>query len=252
MSVLETLLTDVPAGWRTVDVYVGTNWTLALVQDSAGLQRAGVAATPSAIAADARFQIGHLALDEDAQTIARLLLSEDETEAAMGLATLNAINQPDENLPSNADAADWLAAQSIGKSVAVFGRFPFVDDEIRPFARQVWVFEQNPQPGEFGAADMTAILPQAEIVAITSSTIVNHTIDSILAQTTPHSIVALLGPSTPLNAKLFECGISALFGVRVVDVGQVIESVMAGEGFQKLRGLQRVGMFRSPASRSVM
>lgn len=245
MSVLETLLTDVPAGWRTVDVYVGANWTLVLAQDNQGSQRAGVAATPSAIAADSRFQLGHFALYDDAQAMARLLLSDDETEAAVGLATLNALNQPDENMLSNADAADWLAAHSIEKSVAVFGRFPFVEDEIRPFARQVWVFEQNPQPGEFGAADMNAILPQAEIVAITSSTIVNHSIDSILAQTTPDSIVALLGPSTPLDVKLFNYGISALFGVQVVDVPQTVESVTAGEGFRTMHGVERIGMFRS-------
>ena len=244
MSVLETLLTDVPVGWRITDVYVGANWTIALVRDTEGIQRAGVAATPSEIHPDARFQIGHFALDEAADKVARLLLSDDETEAALGLATLNALNQPDESLLSTADAADWLSAHSAGRSVAVFGRFPFVEDEIRPFARKLWVFEQDPQAGEFGAADMSRILPQAEIVAITSSSILNHTIDSILSHIKPDRIVVLLGPSTPLNAKLFGCGITALFGVRVVDVRQAVESVIAGEGFQKLRGLQRVGMFR--------
>jgi uncharacterized protein (DUF4213/DUF364 family) len=245
MSVLETLLLDIPNGWRVSDVYVGANWTLALAHDSTGLQRAGVAATPSEIRPNSRFQIGHYAHEEDAQGVVRILLSGDETESAVGLATLNALNQPNESLLSSADAADWLAAQSEGRRVAVFGRFPFVEDEIRPFARQVWVFEQAPQAGEFGAVDMAAVLPQAEIVAITSSSILNHTIDLILSHTKPDSLVVLLGPSTPLNVKLFDCGIAALFGVKVLDVGQVIESVIAGEGFQKMRGLERVGMFRA-------
>lgn len=245
MSVLETLLTDLPVGWHVSDVYVGANWVLSLVEGEAGQQRAGVAATPLQIAADSRFQIGHYSLDDDAQVVARLLLSEDEPAAAVGLATLNALNQPDETMLSTADAADWLSAQSAGRSVAVFGRFPFVDGEIRPFARQVWVFEQAPEAGEFGAADMATILPQAEVVAITSSSILNHSIDLILPHTKPDSTVVLLGPSTPLTVKLFDCGIAALFGVRVVDVEMVVESVMAGDGFQKMRGLQRVALFKS-------
>jgi uncharacterized protein (DUF4213/DUF364 family) len=236
---------EVPAGWRVSDVYVGANWVLSLVSNSDGIQRAGIAATPSEIAANSRFQIGHYSLDDGAQNAARLLLSDDVAAAAVGLATLNALIQPDETLLSTVDAADWLSSQSAGRNVAVFGRFPFVEGEIRPYARQVWVFEQLPQVDEFGAEDMASVLPKVEIVAITSSSILNHTLDSILPHIAPHSTVVLLGPSTPLTPKLFDSGISALFGVRVANIQQAIDSVIAGEGFQKMRGLKRVSMFKS-------
>jgi uncharacterized protein len=244
MTVLETLLADLPTGWWVNDVYVGANWALSLVSAEKGLQVAGVATTPRRIAADSRFQIGHYPLAEDAAVVARLLLSPDESTAAVGLATLNALNRPDETGFSTIDAADWLSAQSVGRRVAMIGRFPFIDAEIRPYAHQVWVFEQEPQAGESSDTDMATILPQADIVAITGSSILNHTLDFILSYTRPDSIVVLLGPSTPLVGKLFESNIAALFGVRVVDTQEAIESVIAGDGFQKMHGLQRVSLFK--------
>ncbi len=72
----------------------------------------------------------------------------------------------------------------------------------------------------------------------------NHTIDLILPHVRPGSTVVLLGPSTPLSVKLLSSGIHALFGVRVVDVLAAVDSVVAGVGFQKMVGLQRVSLFR--------
>lgn len=106
----------------------------------------------------------------------------------------------------------------------------------------MWVFEQVLQVGEYSADDMASVLPQAEVVAITSSAIVNHTIDNILSHISPESHVVLLGPSTPLTEKLFTCGIHALFGVQVADMQQAAESILEGGGFQKLRGLRRVSL----------
>jgi uncharacterized protein len=239
MSVLQTLLHDLPETPRVTDIFVGANWILALVDDAAG-----VASTPKQISPESRFQIGHHALNEPAHEIARLLLSEDETTAAVGLAVLNALHQPDESRLTKADAADWLSAQCAGKHIAIFGRFPFIEDEIRPFARKVTIFEQTPQNDESSSTEIATLLPDAEIVAITGSTIINHTIDTILPHVRPGSIVVMLGPSTPLNERLFECGIHALFGVRVADVEQVKASVLDGAGFQKIQGLQRMAMFK--------
>jgi uncharacterized protein (DUF4213/DUF364 family) len=245
-TILETLLADLPDGWCVTDVYIGVNWVLSQVKHENGLQRAGVAGTPQIIITGSRFQMGHHPLNEDAQAIGQLLLSNDETSAAVGLATLNAVNQPEYSSLVDADAADWLSAQSKGKRIAFFGRFPFIEEEIRPFARQVWVFEQSPDRDELDAAHMSDVLPNADMVAITGSAIINHTIDGIMSHIKPTTLVTtLLGPSTPLNKRLFDCGIDALFGVWVADVERVIESVTAGEGFQKMQGLARKSLFRS-------
>lgn len=244
MTVVETLLTDVPIGWWVTDVYVGANWVLSVAQNRDGLQRAGVAAAPHEITPDARYPLGHHTLNVSAEVVAQGLRSADMTAAAVGLATLNALHQPEDSLLSRADAADWLSARCRRRNLAVFGRFPFIDAELRPFAQHVWVFEQQPQPGEFDSTSIAEIVPQADVVAITGSAVINHTLDLILPHASPASLRVLLGPSTPLSTMLLENGIDALFGVRVIDMQAAIESLTAGEGFQKMRGLQRVALLR--------
>ncbi len=244
MTVLELLVADLPTDWLATDLYIGKNWILSLVTNGMGAQQAGVATAPDQIAPQARFQMGHSRLDEAADAVTRRLLSQDLTEAAVALATLNALNQPAEYRLRTDDAANWLAAECAGRNLAIFGRFPFIDSELRPAARQVWVFEQKPRADEFDSAAIPALVPQADVVAITGSSVINHTIDAILPHVRPGSTVVLLGPSTPLSEKLFGARIDAMFGVRVVNVQQVIESVLAGAGFRKMHGLERVSLIR--------
>jgi uncharacterized protein (DUF4213/DUF364 family) len=244
MKVLETLLSDVPTGWRVTDVYVGANWVLSLAQRCDGKQHAGVAATPLEIAPNARFHIGHYPLDEKAEMVTQWLRSTDMTEAAVGLATLNAVKPPDERLLTSDDAADWLATKCTGRKVAVFGRFPFIDGEIRPHVHKLWVFEQKPEADELDSTSIKEVLPQADIIAITGSSVINHSVDHILAYAAPGATVILLGPSTPLSEKLFNVGIDAMFGVLVEDLECVIDGVTAGDGFRKMKGLRRVALFK--------
>lgn len=244
MAILDMLLADLPIGWLVTDVYVGANWILSLVANNRGMVNAGVANAPDHIAPQSHFQIGHYKLDEPAAVVAQWLLSQDRAEAAVALATLNALNQPAEYRLTTGDAANWLSAQCADRCLAIFGRFPFIEAELRPAARQVWVFEQPPRVDEFGSDSIPILVPQADIVAITGSSVINHTIDMILPFAKPDSTVVLLGPSTPLSEKLFEIGVDAMFGVRVVNVQQVVESVVAGAGFQKMQGLQRVALLR--------
>ncbi|MFN8420366.1 MAG: DUF364 domain-containing protein [Anaerolineae bacterium] len=248
ISVLRALLRDLPIDWCVSDVYVGANWLLSLLTHPDGSQRAGVATAPLQIDAGSPYQIGHYRMDEDACVIARLLLSDDPAAAGIGLATINALNQPEEGAFVLADAANWLTERCQDRNVAIFGRFPFIDAEVRPFARQVWVFEQQPHPDEFDSSAISVVLPQAELVAVTGSALVNHSIDLILPQIKPESTVILLGPSTPLSPQLFDCGIDAMFGVRVIDLTSLIDSVVNGAGFQKIHGLQRVALIKPTMS----
>lgn len=244
MSVLDSLLDNVPSDWIVTSIDVGQNWILVQTQHNDGTVGAGVAAAPHVIADDAAYAIGSYSLKSDARQIVHLIKSTDPSEAAIGLATLNAIQTLSDNDLNPADAADWLSEQSNEKHIAIFGRFPFIEDEIRPFAKQVFVFEQTPKAGEYSANDMPHILPQADIVAITGTTIINHTFDEIVKHTHRDQIGVVLGPSTPLTPQLFDFGIDVLFGVRVADVDAVQASVRDHLGFQKVQGLSRVALFK--------
>ena len=163
MSVLDTLLVDLPNSWRVVELFVGVNWTLSMVVSPDGEQHAGVASTPRDIAPDARYQPGSYPLDIAACDIATQLRSTDNSCVTVALATINAISQPNPSELTHVDAADWLSAHCKDQKVAIFGRFPFIEDEVRPFAKDVYVFEQTSETGEYRQGDMRRILPEADL-----------------------------------------------------------------------------------------
>jgi hypothetical protein len=245
VSVLDTLLVDLPNSWRVVEVYVGVNWALSIVVSPDGEHHAGIASTPRNIAPDAQYQPGSYPLDIDACEAATLLRSTDNSCVTVALATINALLQPTKSELTYVDAADWLSAHCKDQKVAIFGRFPFIEAEVRPFAKDVYVFEQTPETDEYRQEDMGRLLPEADLIAVTASAIVNHTIDGILAHRLAHHTIVMLGPSAPLTTRLFKCGIDALFGVRVSDQQAAIESVQEGDGFQKMRGVERVSLFKA-------
>ncbi len=239
--VLEALLADCPAGGTVVDLVIGRRWTLSVVEIG-GKIRGGLASPPGALTAAPGMPLG----GREARAAAALAGDDDPGSAAAGLATLNALLEPDPAALLEIDAADWLAARGRGRRVAIFGRFPFIDAEIRPAAAAISVFELDPGPGEFGPADMADVLPRAELVAITASALVNHTLDGILAHIAPEAERVMLGATTPLSPRLFDFGFSLLAGVQVVDVEATVVEIRAGLSFRQMTGLRRVSLRREP------
>jgi uncharacterized protein (DUF4213/DUF364 family) len=244
-SILNRILDTLADGWNTHQLYIGQNWTLLVIQDETGRLRAGLAATPSArwMAAQTRFRLGENppTAISNKQMLTKRLQATDPVETAVGLAALNASLKSDLGLMTVLDAADWLVEHSRGRQVALVGRFPFVG-ELRPVVTQLWVLELSPQPGEYSSEQAPLIIPQADVVAITSSTLINHTLDDLLALARPEAKVMLLGPSTPLTPVLFEFGVDLLSGVQVVDVEAVRTSVAQGVSFRHMAGVRRVTM----------
>jgi uncharacterized protein (DUF4213/DUF364 family) len=149
--------------------------------------------------------------------------------------------KPPSELLKNIDAGDWLVENGRDKHVAMIGRFPLAV-EVQAVARKLSIFELNPQPGEYAPGDMPNIIPQADILAITSSTLINHTFGSIIALAAPQTKVLMLGPSTPLHPLLFDWGVSLLSGVQVVDTNVLLASISAGLSFRKMAGITRVSL----------
>jgi uncharacterized protein (DUF4213/DUF364 family) len=247
--ILEHILATLPLDWQTRALCIGVNWTLAVVQNPLGQQQAGLAATPGPdqVAAQTQFHLGANPLPTtDALALAHRVYAGDPVEAAVGLATLNALLQPDPARLAQVDAADWLVAHGQGRKVALVGHFPFID-ELRPVVSQLWVLELSPQPGDFSAAAAPHLIPQADVVAITSSTLINHTLDGLLALARPEAKVMLLGPSTPLTPVLFDFGVDLLSGVQVVDIETTLASVEASVNFRKMKGVRRVTLEATPS-----
>ncbi|MCK5316153.1 MAG: hypothetical protein KAJ53_13555, partial [Anaerolineales bacterium] len=91
------------------------------------------------------------------------------------------------------------------------------------------------------------ILPQAEVIAITSMALINRTLDGLLDLCPPSSIVLMLGPSTPLSQVLFDYSIHLLSGSIVTDIDAVLRAVSQGANFRQVHraGVQLVTISRS-------
>jgi len=84
------------------------------------------------------------------------------------------------------------------------------------------------------------LIPEADIVAITGSAFVNHSIDEVVGYCRSSSTVLILGPSTPLSPLLFNYGISILSGTYVVNEEMVLKSIQEGATNRNLTGVRRM------------
>ena len=127
--------------------------------------------------------------------------------------------------------------------MALIGHFPFVP-ALREAAAKLSVLELRPQPGDSGAEEAEDIVPQAEVVAITGSTFINRSLESLLALCRPDAFVVILGPTTPLSPVLFDYGADAISGTRVIDPELALRSASEGATFRQIRGIRLLTMER--------
>lgn len=171
--------------------------------------------------------------------LAEYVHSDNLLEASIGLAALNSLLLIDQNQAVEINAVDVLMHSGKGKNVALVGHFPFVP-RLRQAVGQLWVLEIHPLEGDYPAEAAADLLPQADIVAITSSALINHTFQDLLKYCRPQALVMALGPSTPLSPVMFQHGVDMLAGSQVVDELAVLRTVGQGAGFSQVEGVRRV------------
>jgi uncharacterized protein (DUF4213/DUF364 family) len=130
--------------------------------------------------------------------------------------------------------------------VALVGHFPFIV-ELRPLTKELWVIEQRPSEGEHPPEAAADLIPQADVVAITGTALINHTLEGLLALCRPETFVMILGPSTPLSPVLFEHGVAMLSGAGVVDEEAAMRTISQGATFQQVEGVRLVAMSKEKA-----
>jgi uncharacterized protein (DUF4213/DUF364 family) len=182
-------------------------------------------------------------LDKGPKELAQLAYSQNILEAAIGMATINSLFEIDENSCIELNAAELITEKGNGKRIAIVGHFPFVP-RIRENAKELWIIEKNPREGDFSEAEADNLIPQADVVAITGTALTNHTLDHLLELCSPGAYVILLGDTTPLSPILFDYGVDALSGTKVVDSDLALRCVSQGANFRQIRGVKRLTMMR--------
>jgi len=182
-------------------------------------------------------------LEKSAPELAQMAYSESILEAAIGMATVNSLLDIDVETCLDLNARVLIAEKGKGKRIAMVGHFPFIP-KLREDAKQLWVIEKNPREGDFTEAQAENLIPQADIVGITGTAFTNHTLDHLLELCDPKAYVIVLGDTTPLSPILFDYGVDAISGTKVVNPSLALRCVSQGANFRQIMGTRRLTMIR--------
>ena len=241
MTVIDDLLSSVSTT-RVVparEVWVGLYWT------AVHGAKVGLAATPTDIAC---------CFSEDVQGVGQLhtrsvgelalgLRSSHPLEVTIGMAALNSLIEINETDGVAINAREVILDRGRGKNVATIGHFPFTDD-LRKVAANTWVLELHPTEGDVPAERAPELLPQAEVIGLTASTLLNGTFESLAKLFPPHALVVMLGPSTPLSPVLFDYGVNLLGGTVVTDPAMLLHYIGQGSSLHGVPGVKRITLMK--------
>jgi len=250
MSIIDQLLAQIAANAHAaqlLDVRIGGHWT-AVVVELAGQMRGGLSSSLGD--SDERHprqgppikDAGRLQTYTVTQ-LAALARSESLAEASVGFATINALLDVDVEACVEINAVNVIAERGRGRDVAVVGHFPFVP-RLRPLVRNLWVLELRPREGDLPARMATDILPQADVVALTGTSLLNHTFEDLIALCRRDAFVVILGGTTPLSTTLFETGVDAVAGTLLTDPAAALLAVSQGATFPQIPGKRLLTMFK--------
>ena len=172
--------------------------------------------------------------------LAQYARSDNVLEASIGMAAINSLIDIDEAGSVKENALDVLVRKGRGKNIAIVGRFPWIP-KLRTIASTLWIIEQSPREGELPAGAVEEVLPQADVVGLTGTSFINHTVDRLLALS-KNSFVVMVGPTTPLLPVLFDYGVDVLAGVKVVEPDKTIRSISQGAIFSQVEGVRLITM----------
>lgn len=184
-----------------------------------------------------------LLIEKTSRDLAGMSKSESLFEAAIGMAAINSLLEIDEGSCLNLNARDLIAEKGGGKRVAIVGHFPFIPD-LRKAVKVLWVIEKNPREGDATEAEAPDFIPQADVVGITGTSFTNHTLDQLLELCNPDAYVVILGDTAPLSPILFDYGIDAISGTRVIDPNLALRCVSQGATYRQIQGVHQLTMVK--------
>lgn len=244
-DIYRALLNGIPEeSFKIKQVVIGIHWTVVLSRYT------GMASTLQAprphgktpMPAAGEFE------GQNALQVAEYLLSVNRLEASLGLAAINSMLPIDPERCENINALEVLLRKGKKKKVGVIGHFPFVN-RLRRELQDVVVFEKNPQPGDLSDDRMASILPDCEVVGMSATTLINHSIEEVLGYCYPGAYKIMIGPSTPMSDVLFDFGLDLLAGTRITDTENLIRYVSQGASFRQIKGAEVVTMQKKNAAK---
>ena len=175
--------------------------------------------------------------------ILKYSLDNNILKSAIGAAAANAISQliiesERENkyqIVKNRDGFDLLEIQP-GETVSLIGAFGPYIRRLKMMGNPFFIVEKNPQtlrPDEMKyfkpQTEMASALEESEVVIITGTAIVNHTIDHILSYTSDRQRTAIIGPTASMIPDaFFGRGVQVMAGIRILNPDGMIKILKQG------------------------
>jgi len=170
--------------------------------------------------------------DKPASEVLQLLLSDKELHRTIGLALVNALNHAQAvNFPedrSNSVMFDTLGITE-GTRIAMVGQFAPILASLEERGALVEIVDKGK-----GVGDEQQLKEKlgswAHVAIVTSTSIINNTLDDLLASMGKDVRVALLGPSTPLLKAPFQGKVHILAGTVPMDSEATLRAVRQAKG----------------------
>ncbi len=172
--------------------------------------------------------------------LAEYAKSDNLLEASIGMAAINSLIEINASEYVSENAFDILAEKGGGKNIAVVGHFPWIP-ALKEMARKFWVLEQRPRGDDLPAEFAGDILPYADVVGITGTSLINHTFSDLI-KLCKDSFVVMVGPTSPLSPVLFDYGVDVISGTRVVEPDEMVACITEGAMLKQVKGIKLVSI----------
>ena len=177
-----------------------------------------------------------------AERLLGFLESDHPLEAAVGLATANAMaNRPHPDFSSGdvLDSVELLSSDKVG----MVGYFSPVMPRLKKVVAEILIFELS----DYKSSCQDALLPAGEAIErlsecqaalLTATALVNHTMDDLLVAAEHCREVVVLGSSTLMSPAIFgPTPVTMLSGMVVDQPASLLQVVSEGGGTKSFKGL---------------
>jgi len=217
-------------------VSIGLTWTLC---QSHGPQGEGIGLAMSPQQYTRTLPWSGTLVDRPLTDIAAWIKSWNPFEATIGLAAVNAaLNANSSSLAAeatpipitdspNLSVFEYFFPKLKNKKVVVIGRYPGLEQYESQL--QLSVLERNPLEGDFPDSACEYVLPDADWVFLTASSIANKTFPR-LAELSRNAVTVLMGPSVPWLQDWVNYGVDFLAGVQITNPDALRATVAEGGG----------------------
>ena len=216
-----------------VDYAIGAKYSYAIVEGKHG-RAMGTAYVPLE-----DIEKGHSRVPK-ISVVGSMLSSTNIFEKSLGVAVLNAVSQyllwnmgKGKNFKiTYENIIEKVAKMCKGCKTVVVGNMVPVVSRLKEMGMDVVALERNPRFRAGALADIFAprIVPEAEVLIVSGTTLVNDTLDYILSLAERARIMALVGPSGSVYPSDILEGITHIAGLKIEDMDKVAEIIKLGGG----------------------